>query len=1594
MTRDLPGLLRDLKREYLVVEGLMASPVNKGILPMFITYANDLYKEVMLKCQSLGENDILPDSSNVTKSSVIKSKLEFDERVREWLDRAERAAANSGSETESDSDQTESQSEIDCRLSSHSSRSRPSYSSVRSQKVKESLVKLRMATFARELQYEHSRQNEIMQEVLRKAERARDEAERALKGVQDSIKQDALRREKDYEVRLATEEAKAWEEVRCKRGSVKSVSTLSAAAAPKHKLTLGGSVGKGDGTVKGLCGRNVAPWRREVKTYKSEFENEVAKPLQSHSRCPEPETPPKPILAPVLCNGGSDLVNDVVSDGATAAKEPWKGVSVSDKPVYASQRLEPVSCKNEITSSSCWGPTRPLQTDALASAARPKHLVESEQSIYRQGFAPTTTVSGRMGAMMQDYPPPKPVIPCFDGDPLMFWTFVRSFDTHIAAKMPSDAARLVYLLQHCTPKVRHGLEHFSRDNTTGYRLARESLFNDYGQPHTIAYCCEQKLLNSPRLKFKDPSGLKDLAILMDKCLGIMEDIGDFATLNSFGTIKRITDKLSEEMQREWVRWAFRVLKTTGHQAKFKELVEFVRHESDEANSLYGKSFYSGSKPLMCSQPSAKRSSSFGTAVYRGENARTNHASGPCCPYCKGGHNLNSCDDFKNISRSKRIDYLRKENRCFRCLAKGHVVGDCRSRLVCEVDGCGRRSHHTLLHIYPSDLSEVASGSKTPVGAMCATLCGSLQNETRNDSCCYFMTVPVKVRYKNKTTKTYALLDSGSQRTFCEKELARRLGASGPREVLPIQTLSSGSDPAVVDGMLIPLSVTSLTHGNEVELHEVLTVDAIPLRAAVPIALEINQMQHLEGVELHELQDKSVGLLIGLDNPALFRPLESRHGKNGEPDAVLTTLGWTLFGTAFSSSQENDYCFHVSTLTDRALTTSPYDNVISCGLECDNSKEDRIALEQMERSVKLVNGHFQLPLLWRDKQTVLPDNRAVAQSRLESLKRRLIRDDQLHQLYAKTMQNYIDHGYAEPVPGDVEVASRRWFLPHHSVTNPNKPGKVRIVFDCASRCKGVSLNGVLMQGPQLSLPDDSPLFEKGINVVTTLVSTKEAVFDPPMDRLVKYFSSWHGFKRTAAWWVRFADYIRRSAGVLSRKSVEIGVDELQEAELRLLKYDQRCNLPHLVAALENGKDVTAAVCPLVIRKLNPVLDDGLVRVGGRLATAPVEYNQRHPIILCTESHMTELIVKHYHETVGHSGVGHTFTALRARYWIHGGSVAVRGVLGKCLSCRRNFKPCEQQIMADLPTARLSVGRPPFFHTGVDLFGPFLVKQGRSVVKRYGCIFTCMTVRAVHLEVVHSLSADSFISALRRFVSRRSNVAHLHSDNGSNFTGADRIFCESIRDWNQHQIGGFLLQREIEWHFNTPLASHFGGAWERLIRSVRKVMRSLHSGATFSDEGLITLLTEVESIINSRPLTPISFVEDFDRPLTPKDLLVLQPDSGLPPVITRDSDTFFPQRWRHIQHYSDLFWKRWVKEYLPSLVPRQKWYDAKPNVRKGDIVILKNEDMPRSQWPLGRVIDTFADPKGFVRSVLVKTSTGNLKRPISKICVIVPDHEAGE
>ena len=417
-------------------------------------------------------------------------------------------------------------------------------------------------------------------------------------------------------------------------------------------------------------------------------------------------------------------------------------------------------------------------------------------------------------------------------------------------------------------------------------------------------------------------------------------------------------------------------------------------------------------------------------------------------------------------------------------------------------------------------------------------------------------------------------------------------------------------------------------------------------------------------------------------------------------------------------------------------------------------------------------------------------------------------------------------------------------------------------------------------------------------------------------------------------------------------------------------------------------MTAKNCTKAIWRLNPVLKNGLLRVGGRLSGAPVVYETKHPTILPRDSHLTNLIVMHCHETVGHGGVNHTFGAIRERYWLHNGSSVIRKVLKDCFICRRTNTATEAQQMADLPNARLQMLQPVFFHTGCNCFGPFLVKQGRSLVKWWGCIFTCMTVRALHLEVLHSLSTDSFMSALRRFINRRGNIGHMYSNNGSNFVRADRAVKEGIKKWNQSQITEFLFQKEIEWSYNTPLASNFGGCWERLIRSVRKALASFMPKATFSDEDLLTLFVEIEGMINSRPLTPVSFVENLERTLTPNDLLLLSPASGLPPAKTGTSDMIFTNRWRQVQTYVDLFWKRWAKEYLPTIRVRSKWHDLKRNVAENDVVVVVDESTPRSQWPMAKVVKTFPDKKGLVRSVVVKNKFGEFKRPKNKISVIVP------
>ena len=241
-------------------------------------------------------------------------------------------------------------------------------------------------------------------------------------------------------------------------------------------------------------------------------------------------------------------------------------------------------------------------------------------------------------------------------------------------------------------------------------------------------------------------------------------------------------------------------------------------------------------------------------------------------------------------------------------------------------------------------------------------------------------------------------------------------------------------------------------------------------------------------------------------------------------------------------------------------------------------------------------------------------------------------------------------------------------------------------------------------------------------------------------------------------------------------------------------------------------------------------------------------------------------------------------------------------------------------------------------------------------------------------------------MRRFIARRGQPEQIRSDNGGNFVRGERELRNAINRWNQEFIAEFLLQRSVQWIFNPPAGSHHGGVWERCIRTIRKVMSALLKEQVLDDEGLATLMCEVESIVNGRPLTKVSDDPRDLKALTPNHLL-LHFGTTLPPGVFRKEDVYFRRRWRQVQYLSDVFWRRWLREYLPSLQERQKWTRPTVNFEVGDVVLVVDENSPRNLWPLGRIQEVKPNKgDGLVRRVALKTKTSVLERPINKIILL--------
>lgn len=400
-----------------------------------------------------------------------------------------------------------------------------------------------------------------------------------------------------------------------------------------------------------------------------------------------------------------------------------------------------------------------------------------------------------------------------------------------------------------------------------------------------------------------------------------------------------------------------------------------------------------------------------------------------------------------------------------------------------------------------------------------------------------------------------------------------------------------------------------------------------------------------------------------------------------------------------------------------------------------------------------------------------------------------------------------------------------------------------------------------------------------------------------------------------------------------------------------------------------------------------LECGLIRVSGRTDYSPeLIQSTKHPIVLDSRHRYTQLLIQFYHVKNCHRGREMLINELRQKFWILQARKAVSRVIFNCNFCRlRRAKP-DIPEMGQLPVYRLTKPARAFTFVGMDYFGPMTISIGRRTEKRYGVLFTCLSVRAIHIEIAESLSTDSCILAIRRFISRRGEPQMIMSDNGTNMKSADKELKETLKNLDEDMIKNEMVARKITWKFIPPASPHMGGCWERMVRSFKDALKVLLRGRTTKFEVLATLMCEAENIVNSRPLTYVSSNPEDPESITPNHFLIGSSSANKAPGNFSEDKIDISKRWRYSQKLADLFWNRWVKEYLPTLTKRTKWFQEKIPLKIGEIVVIMDNQLPRNNWPLGKIEAVYPGKDGQVRVVDVKTKTGVYRRPVTKLCKV--------
>lgn len=671
----------------------------------------------------------------------------------------------------------------------------------------------------------------------------------------------------------------------------------------------------------------------------------------------------------------------------------------------------------------------------------------------------------------------------FNGDPLKYNKWKRSFNALIAGKALSDEERLSYLTKYISPAVEETISGFLEyDGEDNYQESMEMLDERYGNRLTLMKAFRSRLTGWPKIQPRDAIQTRKLADALKQCLGAMKNIPELQRMNDHTEIERIVEKLPEKMVDKWTAKVVTLEEKEERYPSFEEFATFVK---SQAKFLYASpnSNANSNKPTEVSKsaPASK------TVRQTQSSPVPPPVTKPKCLYCKiPNHKAAECYSLAKKPYSEIESFIMENRLCYSCLKPNHNSADCRNRATCQT--CGS-THPSVMHSHKqraqtnppaakpptqSNKTNSAQEAKEAAPRKENTDSVTVRSAQSSNSGLTSMMMPVWLSSTTDPEReilVYALLDTMSDATFVAEPAVHQLETHGKPTTLSITTIAAEGDE-IACVQYSHLCVRGYNSNEKIKINRAYSKKEIPLdKSQIPTQAMAESWPHLMSIvsEIPPVQDCIVGLLLGFDTARALLPLQSIAGEcPDDPFAVQTPLGWSIVGhvikkqttlqTSSKAKDESPPCSIIRALErDFKDTEDVSQNTLS--------QDDRQFLDLIQNGIKQQEDGFYtmpLPLKWKPD---MPKTRLMAEKRLRLLQQKFIKNPEFRIEYKAFMDDIISKGHAEPVPDEeLDILPQETsYIPHFGVRHPKKH-KLRVVFDCSAKSDGVSLNDHLLQGP--------------------------------------------------------------------------------------------------------------------------------------------------------------------------------------------------------------------------------------------------------------------------------------------------------------------------------------------------------------------------------------------------------------------------------------------------------------------------------------------------------------------------------------------------